>query len=242
MRRATVVLFVSAIIALTAASVCTPFSDASEPDSVSIIIPRDGLSIDDPMGLILGFEYVSAEVGRSHGTVLVLMTGASYEDDELFVAVTEAIGPDRFITGSELDALRDFDIVGDRPLPPPGRPPVNGVDLDFLEQMLAFVDSCRRWEGLADDISSEIDAQKIFTSRLNACCVYWESKCCEVGTDRREDDQDDSDGVKPIHIEERGEEQSEVLITVERDSSSIEVQPEVGDSGDLPVIGRGTVV
>ena len=102
MRRATVVvLVVSAIIALTATSVCTPFSDASNPDSVSIIIPRDGLSIDDPMGLILGFEYVSAEVGRSHGTVLVLMTGASYEDDELFVAVTEAIGPDRFITCSE---------------------------------------------------------------------------------------------------------------------------------------------
>lgn len=119
---------------------------------------------------------------------------------------------------------------------------MNGVDLDFLEHMLAFVDSSRRWEGLADDISSEIDAQKTFASRLNASCVYWESKCCEVGTDRREDDQDDSDGVEHISIEERDEERSEVLITVERDSSPVEVQPEVGDPGDLPVIGRGTVV
>ena len=145
----------SAVMAFAAVSVCAPFSDASQSDSVSVIVPSDGLSVDDPLGLILGFEQVSAEVGRAEGTVLILMTGAPYEDDEIFVAVTEAIGPDLFVTCKDLGSLGEFDFLEDPANPPPEQPLSKGVDLEFLEQILAFVESSMRWMMLADDLESE---------------------------------------------------------------------------------------
>ena len=241
MRRAAAALMLSAIMAFAAVSVCAPFNDAQESDSVSIIVPSDELSIEDPLGLILGFEYLSAEVGRADGTVLILMTGAPYEDDEIFVAVTEAIGPDLFITSTDLGALGKFEVVVDEAPVPPEKPFGDGVDLDFLEKILMFVESSMRWAMLADDLETEILIQERFSSKMIANCVYWDSRSCEVGSDRREDDPADSDHVEPVILEDSDEGLSETPVFVEH-HLPVELLSEVGDPGDLPVIGRGTVI
>ena len=44
MRSVTAALMLSVIMAFAAVSVCAPFSDAQESDSVSIIVPSDDLS------------------------------------------------------------------------------------------------------------------------------------------------------------------------------------------------------
>ena len=232
----------SAVMAFAAVSVCAPFSDASQSDSVSVIVPSDGLSVDDPLGLILGFEQVSAEVGRTEGTVLILMTGAPYEDDEIFIAVTETIGPDLFVTSAEIGSFGELEFVdGDVPQPPE-HPLGSGIDLDFLERMLAFVESHTGWISLADDIASEIRTQEEFSSRMVADCLYRDSRSCEVPSDRRDDDCDDPDRVEPVFVDESDETQPEAIISLELDSFVIEVPSEVGDLGALPVIGRGTVI
>lgn len=243
MRRATAAaLMLSAVMAFAAVSVCAPFSDASQSDSVSVIVPSDGLSVDDPLGLILGFEQVSAEVGRAEGTVLILMTGAPYEDDEIFIAVTETIGPDLFVTSAEIGSFGEPEFVdGDVPQPPE-HPLGGGIDLDFLERMLAYVQSHREWISLAQDLASEIRTQEEFSSRMVADCLYRDSRSCEVPSDRRDDDCDDSDHVEPIIIEDSSDEQPKAIISLELDSFVIEVPSEVGDSGALPVIGRGTII
>ena len=243
MRRATAAaLMLSAVMAFAAVSVCAPFSDASQSDSVSVIVPSDGLSVEDPLGFILGFEQVSAEVGRAEGTVLVLMTGAPYEDEEIFIAVTETIGPDLFVTSAEIGSFGELEFVhGDVPQPPE-HPLGDGIDLDFLEQMLAFVESRTGWISLADDLASEIRAQEEFSSRMLADCMYRDSRSCEVPSDRRDDECDDPDRVEPTMEEDSGDEQPEAIISLELDSFVIEVPSEVGDPGALPVIGRGTVI
>ena len=243
MRRATATaLFLSAVMALAAVSVCAPFSDASQSDSVSVIVPSDGLSVEDPLALILGFEHVSAEVGRAEGTVLILMTGAPYEDDEIYIAVTEAIGPELFVTSSEIGSFDELEFIdGEPPLPPEQRFG-SGVDLDFLEQMLAFVQSHGEWMPLAEELASEIRAQEEFSSRMVADCLYRDSRFCEVSSDRRDDECDDRDLVEPVIVEEPDETQPEAIISPEPDSFVIEIPSEVGDSGVLPVIGRGTII
>ena len=243
MRRATAAaLMLSAVMAFAAVSVCAPFCEASQSDLVSVIVPSDGLSVEDPLGFILGFEQVSAEVGRAEGTVLILMTGAPYEDEEIFIAVTESIGPDLFVTSAEIGSFGELEFVdGDVPQPPE-HPLGDGIDLDFLEQMLAFVESRTGWISLADDLASEIRAQEEFSSRMLADCLYRDSRSCEVPTDRRDDECVDSGRVEPTMEEDSGDEQPEAIISLDLDSFVIQVPSEVGDFGVLPVIGRGTVI
>ena len=95
---------------------------------------------------------------------------------------------------------------------------------------------------MAQDLASEIRTQEEFSSRMVADCLYRDSRSCEVPSDRRDDDCDDSDHVEPIIIEDSSDEQPEAIISLELDSFVIEVPSEVGDSGALPVIGRGTVI
>ena len=154
----------------------------------------------------------SAEVGRAEGTVLILMTGAPYEDDEIFIAVTETIGPDLFVTSAEIGSFGEPEFVdGDVPQPPE-HPLGGGIDLDFLERMLAYVQSHREWISLAQDLASEIRTQEEFSSRMVADCLYRDSRSCEVPSDRRDDDCDDSDHVEPIIIEDSSDEQPEAII------------------------------
>ena len=243
MRRTTATaLFLSAVMALAAVSVCAPFSDASQSDSVSVIVPSDCLSVEDPLALILGFEHVSAEVGRAEGTVLILMTGAPYEDDEIYIAVTEAIGPELFVTTSEIGRFDGIEFVDGEIPPTPEQRFGSGVDLEFLEHMLAFVRSHMEWITLADDLASEIRAQEEFSSRMMADCLYQDSRCCEVPSDRRDDECDDPDRVEPVVVDESDDEQPEAIISLELDYFLIEVPSEVGDLGALLVIGRGTVI
>ena len=243
MRRATATaLFLSAVMALAAVSVCAPFSDASQSDSVSVIVPSDGLSVEDPLALILGFEHVSAEVGRAEGTVLILMTGAPYEYDDIFVAVTEAIGQEMFITTKDLGSIGEFEIIDEHPPLPPDRFFGNWVDLDFLENILAFIESSIRWMTLADELESEIRSQEKFSSKMNANCIYWDSRSCETGTDRREDEPVEGSLFEPFTMEESDEEHSGALVRVDCNPLPVEFLSEVGESGDLPVIGRGTVI
>ena len=242
MRRATTTaLFLSAVMALAAVSVCAPPGDASESDSISVIVPSEDLSMEDPIGLILGFEHMSAEIDRAQGTVLILMTGAPYEDDEIFVAVTEAIGPDLFVTCKDLGSLGEFDFLEDPANPPPEQPLSKGVDLDFLEQILAFVESSMRWMMLADDLESEIRWQEQFASKMNASCAYTESRSCEVGQDRRDDDSSESCQIEPVIVEDADEDQPESHIAIGYDLLPMVLLTEVDDAGVLPVIGRGTV-
>ncbi|TQS79903.1 MAG: hypothetical protein A3205_03765 [Methanomassiliicoccales archaeon Mx-03] len=242
MRRVTAAVMLSVIMAFAAVSVCTPFSDANESDSISIIVPSDDLSMEDPLDLILSFEHMSAEIDRADGTILILMTGAPYEDDEIFVAVTEAIGQEMFISSKDLGSIGEFEILDDRSPMPPDQFLGDWVDIDFLEHILAFIESSMRWITLADQLESEIRSQEEFSSKMNANCVYWDSRSCEIGTDRREDEPVEDGLLEPFTIEESDEEQSCALVRVECEPLPFELLSEVGDPGDLPVIGRGTVI
>ena len=92
----TVVLFASTAV------LCASFADADAtgPD-ITVIVPSDKLTPEDPIGFILGYEAVSAEMRMSDGIVFI-MSDPKFAMDELYQVVREAIGSERFIDESEL--------------------------------------------------------------------------------------------------------------------------------------------
>ena len=106
-------IILSVLLAMTGIAICAPFFDhADAQESVVVIVPPDGLSQENPMDLILGFEAIAAEVHRRDSVnVLILMTDAPYENGDVYLAITMAIGEGRFVTADV-----------DRPLHRPGFP------------------------------------------------------------------------------------------------------------------------
>ena len=129
---------------MTGIAICAPFFDhADAQEGVVVIVPPDGLSQENPMDLILGFEAIAAEVHRHDSVnVLILMTDAPYENGDVYLAITMAIGEGRFVTADELRSSHPAPIPVMVSSFPQSTDP--SIDLDFLTAVLDHLGSDHR--------------------------------------------------------------------------------------------------
>ena len=161
-------VILSVLLAMTGIAICAPFFDhADAQEGVVVIVPPDGLSQENPMDLILGFEAIAAEVHRHDSVnVLILMTDAPYENGDVYLAITMAIGEGRFVTADELRSSHPAPIPVMVSSFPQSTDP--SIDLDFLTAVLDHLGSDHESRKLADHIQRSISDQRAFMSKLKA--------------------------------------------------------------------------
>lgn len=230
----TVVLFASTAV------LCASFADADAtgPD-ITVIVPSDKLTPEDPIGFILGYEAVSAEMRMSDGIVFI-MSDPKFAMDELYQVVREAIGSERFIDESELRAFVGGPSSVSVSEQDDGFKGVH-IDTEFLHTVTVTMDSDPRWDGITDRIRGVADCQNAFLSKMAASAFFQESRATDAYVDRKQSDEGDEQ--EGFHYEEP---------VVESDCDPPEVIPEpcrqsvpgfceAGSPAPMPVVARGTV-
>ena len=228
------------VLLASTAVLCASFAeaDASGPD-VTVIVPSDDLTPEDPIGFILGYEAVSAEMRMSDGIVFIL-SDPKFAMDDLYLVVRDAIGSERFIEESELRSFiggpasvnvseQDDDFEGMH------------IDTEFLLTVTVTMDADPRWDDIPDRIRGFADSQNAFLSKLAASAFFQESRATDACVDRKQSD--DGDGDDPFQYEDP-------IVESDCDPPVVVPEPcsqhvfgffEVGSPAPMPVVARGTV-
>ena len=236
------VMLVSLAIVISTAILCVSVDADGHQEHLVVIEPSEGISTDDPIGFILEFEAISAELDRYPDHAFVLYVPPLYGDD-LYDIVVEAIGQEHFISESSLeesDLGPWFSVTVTGPPAPDGR----SIDLGFLEEVLTSVEALGQWDGFHEDLRSILDSQREFASKLVIAMFLQESKSTDVFVDRK-GTQDDS--PTSFHYEDADVESDDVpaFVHVLQDSATGSIVPAIheGDNPDtVQDVARGTVL
>lgn len=238
-------VILSVLLAMTGIAICAPFFDHTDAqEGVVVIVPPDGLSQENPMDLILGFEAIAAEVHRQDSVnVLILMTDAPYETGDVYLAITMAIGEGRFVTADELRSSHPA------PIPvmvlsfPQSTDP--SIDLDFLTAVLDHLGSDHEYRKLADHIQRSISDQRAFMSKLKADSELNQAKSAEVQMPKEDESDSELSAPSPVIVEDESvqDESGNIdSLIVGTDPITANSLPEVDGPESLPTVGRGTVI
>ena len=126
------VMLVSFVIVISTAILCVSVDADGHQEHLVVIEPSEGISTDDPLGFILEFEAISAELDRYPDHAFVLCVPPLYGDD-LYDIVVEAIGQEHFISESSLEESDLGPWINVTVSGPPG-PDGRSIDLGFLEE------------------------------------------------------------------------------------------------------------
>ena len=158
------VMLVSFAIVISTAILCVSVDADGHQEHLMVIEPSEGISTDDPIGFILEFEAISAELDRYPDHAFVLCVPPLYGDD-LYDIVVEAIGQEHFISESSLEESDLGPWINVTVAGAPG-PDGRSIDLDFLEEVLTSIEALEQWDGVDEDLRSILDSQREFVSKL----------------------------------------------------------------------------
>lgn len=238
-------VILSVLLAMTGIAICAPFFDyADAQEGVVVIVPPDGLSQENPMDLILGFEAIAAEVHRRDSVnVLILMTDAPYENGDVYLAITMAIGEGRFVTADELRSSHPApNPVMVSSFPQSTDP---SIDLDFLTAVLDHLGSDHESRKLADHIQRSISDQSAFMSKLKADSELNQARSAEVQTPKEDESDSELSAPSPVIVEDESVQDESGNIDrhiIGTDPITAYSLPEVDGPESLPTVGRGTVI
>ncbi len=236
------VMLVSLAIVISTAILCVSVDADGHQEHLVVIEPSEGISTDDPIGFILEFEAISAELDRYPDHAFVLYVPPLYGDD-LYDIVVEVIGQEHFISESSLeesDLGPWFSVTVTGPPAPDGR----SIDLGFLEEVLTSVEALGQWDGVHEDLRSILDSQREFASKLVIAMFLQESKSTDVFVDRK--GTQDEDSPTSFHFEDDDVESDDVPVFVYavHDPATGSIVPAIheGDNPDtVQDVARGTV-
>ena len=238
-------VILSVLLAMTGIAICAPFFDhADAQEGVVVIVPPDGLSQENPMDLILGFEAIAAEVHRHDSVnVLILMTDAPYENGDVYLAITMAIGEGRFVTADELRSSHPAPIPVMVSSFPQSTDP--SIDLDFLTAVLDHLGSDHESRKLADHIQRSISDQRAFMSKLKADSELNQARSAEVQTPKEDESDSELSAPSPVIVEDESVQDESDNIDrhiIGTDPTTAYSLPEIDGPESLPTVGRGTVI
>ena len=236
------VMLVSVVIVISTAILCVSVDADGHQEHLVVIEPSEGISTDDPVGFILEFEAISAELDRYPDHAFVLSVPPLYGDD-LYDIVVEAIGREHFISESSLEESDLGPWINVTASGAPG-PDGSNIDLGFLEEVLASIEALGQWVGVDGDLRSIIDSQKEFASKLAIAMFLQESKSTDAFVDRKGPQDDES--PTSFHFEEDDVESDDVpaFVYASHDPPTGSIVPAIheGDNPDtVQDVARGTV-
>lgn len=236
------VMLVSFAIVISTAILCVSVDADGHQEHLMVIEPSEGISTDDPIGFILEFEAISAELDRYPDHAFVLCVPPLYGDD-LYDIVVEAIGQEHFISESSLEESDLGPWINVTVSGPPG-PDGRSIDLGFLEEVLTSIEALEQWDGVDEDLRSILDSQREFVSKLVIAMFLQESKSTDAFVDRK--GSQDEDSPTSFHFEDDDVESDYVpaFVYAFLDPATGNIVPAIheGDNPDtVQDVARGTV-